>query len=118
MSRPRFLTDQDFNELIERGVLRREPAVEFLHLRDVGMETASDPDVLAYAAAGRWIVLSHDVNTMTAAARDRLAAGQPLSGLLLVRQRALPGPIIDSLILIWAASEAEEWVDQVRFLPV
>jgi hypothetical protein len=28
------------------------------------------------------------------------------------------GPVIDSLILIWSASEAEEWSGQVLFLPL
>jgi hypothetical protein len=28
------------------------------------------------------------------------------------------GPVIDGLVLIWSASEAEEWQDQVRFLPL
>jgi hypothetical protein len=27
-------------------------------------------------------------------------------------------PIIDSLVLIWSASEADEWRDQVIFLPL
>jgi hypothetical protein len=27
-------------------------------------------------------------------------------------------PVIESLVLIWSASEAEEWQNQVRFLPL
>jgi hypothetical protein len=38
MSQPRFLADQDFNEHIIAGVLRREPAIEFVRLRDVGLD--------------------------------------------------------------------------------
>jgi hypothetical protein len=55
---------------------------------------------------------------MPAAASARLAAGQSLAGLLLVRQRDAIGPIIDELVLIWASSDADEWRDQVRFLPL
>jgi predicted nuclease of predicted toxin-antitoxin system len=84
MSRPPFLADQDFNENILRGVHRLEPAVEFWKLRDVGLDKASDAEVLAYAASENWIVVSHDVNTMSAAANTRLRAGQPMNGLLLV----------------------------------
>lgn len=118
MSRPRFLADQDLNEHILRGVLRREPAIEFVELRDVGLEKRSDTEVLAYAAAESQIVVSHDVNTMSAAARVRLDAGQPMSGLLLVHQLTPLAPVIDSLVLIWVASEAEEWLNQVWFLPL
>lgn len=118
MSRPRFLADQDFNEHIPQGVRRAEPAVELLRLRDVGLETSTDTEVLTYAAAGDWIVASHDVNTMSAVAYSRVAAGQAMPDLLLVHQSSPLGPVIDSLVLIWAASEAEEWRNQVRFLPL
>ena len=39
MSRPRFLADNDLNDAIVLGVLRREPAIEFKRLRDLGLET-------------------------------------------------------------------------------
>ena len=37
MSRPRFLADNDLNEHIVDGVHRREPAIELMRARDVGM---------------------------------------------------------------------------------
>ena len=118
MSRPRFLADQDFNEHILRGLQRAEPAAEVLRVREVGLEARPDAEVLAYAAAEGWIVLSHDVNTMSAAAFARLAGGEPLNGLLLVHQRSPIAPVIEDLVLIWASSEAEEWAGQVRYLPL
>ena len=99
------------------GTLRREPAMEFPRLRDLGLETRSDAEVLDYAAREQFIVVSSDVNTMTAEALGRVAAGQVMRGVFLVHQRDPLGPVIGDLILIWAASEAEEWIGQVRFLP-
>ncbi len=49
MSRPRFLADNDLNDAIAVGVLRREPAAEFARLRDLGLATRSDPEVLEIA---------------------------------------------------------------------
>jgi hypothetical protein len=118
MSRPRFLADHDLNEHIVDGVQRREPALEFVRARDVGLSERLDEDVLAYAAQHGLIVVSHDVNTMTNAAYAILDAGGAMHGLLMVQQTKPIGPIIDSLVLIWSASEAEEWIGQVRFLPL
>jgi hypothetical protein len=118
MSRPRFLADHDLNEHIVDGVLRREPALEFVRARDVGLSDRPDAEVLAYAAANGFLVVSHDVNTMPAEAYARVAAAQPMPGLLMVHQAQPIAPIIDTLVLIWSASEAEEWQDQVRFLPL
>ena len=41
-----------------------------------------------------------------------------MSGLLLAHQRTPVSAVIDSLLLIWSASDAEEWSGQVEFLPI
>ena len=47
-----------------------------------------------------------------------MAAGEPMLGLLLAQQDHPARMIIDELIAVWFASEAEEWVGQVRYLPI
>jgi hypothetical protein len=118
MSRPRYLADHDLNEHIVDAVQRREPAIEFIRARDVGMSDRSDDEVLGYAAQHGFIVVSHDVNTMTSAAYEIMDPGGAMHGLLMVQQTKAIAPVIDSLVLIWSASEAEEWIGQVRFLPL
>jgi hypothetical protein len=117
MSRLRFLADHDLNEHIVAGVQRQEPVVEFLRVRDLGMSTRPDSEILAYAASEGLLVVSHDVNTMPAAAYARLAAGESFAGLFMISQLSPIAPIIDSLVMIWAASEFEEWKEEVVFLP-
>jgi hypothetical protein len=118
MSQPQFLADHDLNEHIVAGILRREPALILIRARDIGMHERSDAEVLEYAAEQQLIVVSHDVNTMPAAAFTRIRTGLPVAGLLMVKQSDPVGIIIDDLILIWSASEAEEWQNQVCFLPL
>lgn len=115
---PRFLADHNLNEHIIDGVFRREPALEFLRARDLGLADRPDPDVLDYAATAGLILVSHDVNTMPGHAEARLAAGKPMTGLLMVRQTQPIAPVIESLILIWSASDAVEWCDLIGFLPL
>ena len=118
MSRPRFLADHDLNDRISGGVLRREPAVDWVRLRDVLPPDTPDTQVLEHAAATGRIIVSHDVNTMTAAARARVATGEVMPGLMIVRQSLPIGAVIDDLLLLWTASEGEEWRDRIVFLPV
>ncbi len=44
--RVRFLADADLNVAIVTGVVRREPAINFLTAQDAGLRGMSDPDVL------------------------------------------------------------------------
>src|SRR5947209_15723452 len=113
MSRPRFLADHDFNEHILHGVERQEPTIEIVRVQEVDLHERPDADVLAYAATQHLITLSHDVNTMPAEANARVAAGQAMPGLLLVQQRRPYRRVIEDLVLIAVASEAEEWVNQI-----
>ncbi len=118
MSRPRFLADHDVNEQILNAVLRLEPGIEIDRAREVGMDGRPDPEVLRFAASQGRIVISHDVNTMSAHAYALIASGQPMSGLFLVSQGQPIRTIVEDIILIWSASDAEDWYDQVIFLPL
>ena len=106
------------NEHIIDGVLRREPAIEFIRAREVNLGDHPDPEVLEYAAVNGYVIVSHDVNTMPGHAQERMVAARPMAGLLMAQQRSPIGQIIDSLVLIWTASEAEEWQSQICFLPI
>ena len=118
MSRPRFLADQDLNEHIVEGVRQREPTVEFILARDVGLKDSPDPTVLEFAAVHGYLLVSHDASSMPAHAHRRMTAGKSVRGLFIARQIQSIGPVIEDLVMIWSASEAEEWRDQVVFLPL
>ena len=117
MSRPLF-ADHDFNGRIIDGQFRREPAVGSVLLRDVLAPDTPDAQVLEYAAGAGRVVVFHDVNTMTAAARERIVEGETMAGLIVVRQSLPIGAVIADLLLLWSATEADEWRDQVLFLPI
>lgn len=68
MSRPRFLADEDLRFEIVLAVRRMEPAVEIASVVELGRSGSADADVLAFARAAGWIVVSHDVNTLKAEA--------------------------------------------------
>jgi hypothetical protein len=118
MSRPRFLADHDLTDAIVDGVLRVEPTAEFVRAREIGADRLPDDLLLQRAAAADFIVVSHDENTMSDAAYQRIGHREHMPGLFLVVQGTPVGQVIDSLVLIWAASEAEEWEDRVQYLPL
>lgn len=45
----RFLADENFNNQIVRGVLRRNANVDIVRVQDVGSSEADDPTVLEWA---------------------------------------------------------------------
>jgi hypothetical protein len=116
MARPKFIADADLSEKIIAAVLRREPAIDFLTASDGGTRGLSDPEVLALAAATGRILVSHDRNTMVKHFAE-FCREHHSPGLITVRQKASRKLVVDSLVLIWAASSADEWRNASVFAP-
>jgi len=114
----RFMADADLNAAIVRGCQRREPSMDFLAASDADLTAVPDPAVLALAAEHDRILVSHDFQTMPRHFAALLQAHGASPGLILVPQHLAIGEAIEELILIWAASEAEEWMNGIHTLPL
>jgi hypothetical protein len=114
----RFLTDEDFNNNILRGIRLRAPDLEIVRVQDVGLYSADDPDVLAWAAETGRIVLTHDAETMPGYAYLRVDHGERMPGVFVARKRASMRQIIDDIIVLAECSYDAEWDNRVVFLPL
>jgi hypothetical protein len=100
----RFQADADLNEDILRGVLRREPNLDFRTAVKAGLRSLADSAVLHLAARDGRVLVSHDRRTMPRAfARFVQATSSP--GLLIVSQKTNRLAAIEGLLLVWLASE-------------
>lgn len=117
MSRPRFLADHNFNQDIVDGLTRREPAILIMLASEVDMQESSDPELLEFAARADLLVLTHDLKTMPGHAYERVAAGQPMPGVIAIRQSIGIGRAIEFLLEIWSAGNAQVYRDQVIYQP-
>lgn len=114
----RLAADENFNNAIIRGLLRRKPDLDIIRVQDVGLSGADDPVVLEWAAEGGRVLLTHDVTTMTHYAYERVKAGRPMPGVFEV-SRAVPiGIAIEDILLLAEYSFEGEWEGQVRYLPL
>jgi hypothetical protein len=114
----RFFADENFNHDILRGLLRRQPDIDIVRVQDVQLRGADDATVLEWAAREARILLTHDVNTVTRYALERVTAGLPMPGVFEVARRAPIGVVIEDLLLIVECSQQEEWAGRIYFLPL
>ena len=114
----RLAADEDFNNDIVRGLLRRRPGLDILRVQDAGLSGASDATVLEWAAQENRILLTHDVSTLTRHAYERVAAGHFMPGVFEVSQRLPLGLVIEDILLLAECSLADEWKRQVQYLPL
>lgn len=63
------------------------------------------------------VLVTHDQKTMPGHFAN-FVANQLSPGVLIVPQHLAISSVVEDLLLIWLASEAEEWVNRIRFLPI
>ena len=84
----RLVADENFDNTIVRGLLRRRPSIDIVRVQNVSLSGMDDPTVLAWAAEEHRILLTHDVATITRFAYDRVVQGLPMPGVIGVSTNA------------------------------
>jgi len=113
----RFQADANFNEDIVSGVLRRTPEIDFQTATAGGLESLNDSEVLALSAQEGRVLVTHDRKTVPLHF-GKFIQTHSSPGVLVVSQKAEVSKIIEDLILIWFASDAEEYINSIRTLPL
>jgi hypothetical protein len=114
----RLATDEDFNNRILRGLLRRRPDLDIVRVQDVGLAGVGDAEVLGWAAAEGRVLLTHDVTTMKQCVDERGDAGLPMPGVFEVSQQISIAVAIEDILLLAECSLEGEWEGQIKFLPL
>lgn len=114
----KFLADEDFDNRILRGIIRRLPELDVVRVQDTEAINKTDPEVLEWADKDDRVLLTHDVNTMTYYFRERLGQGYSSPGIFLVPQSVPIGLVIEELVLIAQYSVDDEYRNQMRFIPL
>ena len=113
----RFQADADLNQIIVRATLRREPSINFQTAHTAGLEGLDDNDVLALATEQGRVLVTHDRKTMPHHFGEFILS-KTSPGVLIITQKLPVALAVEDLLLIWAATEAEEWVNRIFVLPL
>ena len=111
----RFQADADLNRIIVRAVHRLEPALDFRTATEAGLKGVEDPEVLALAADAGRLLVTHDQKTMPTHFGE-FVAKRSSPGVIIIPQYLPTATAAEGLVLIWSASEADEWINRIFLL--
>lgn len=114
----KYLTDENFNGRITRGLLRAAPEIDLVRVQDVGLREWDDPDILEWAAQEKRILLTHDVSTITAFAYERVVKGLCMPGVIEADRDAPFGQLIEDILILDECSEEGEFENQIFYVPI
>ena len=113
-----FATDENFNNDIVRGLLRRKPDLNIVRVQDAGLSGAEDSAVLEWAAQQGRVIFTHDASTMIHHTYERARTGKPMPGVFEVNRVVPIAQAIEDILLLAECSIEGEWEGQVRYLPL
>jgi predicted nuclease of predicted toxin-antitoxin system len=114
----KLAADEDFNNRILRGLIRREHDIDLIRIQDTSMAEAQDHAVLEWTVKENRVLLTHDAKTMPRQAYERMAAGRPVCGIIVVPQ-VLPIRIaIEDILILVTCTSQQEWENRIQYLPL
>jgi hypothetical protein len=113
----RFLTDQNFDQDIARGLIARAPNLDIISALNAGVSEYEDPDLLRWTAEHNRILITHDKKTIPDFVIALVSSGFTLPGVILVIKSVSIGRLIDDLELTILCGKAEDFRNDVFYLP-
>jgi len=110
--------DENFNNDILRGLLRRKPDLNVVRVQDAGLSGADDRTILEWAARENRVLITHDVTTITFHANERIRERKRMPGVFEVSRSVPVKAAIEDLLLLAECSYEAEWEGQIRYLPL
>ena len=114
----RFAADECFNLHIVGELRRRNPLIDIATAEERGLRSASDEDVLKWAAREGRVLLTHDANSLRGLAYQRIRNGETTPGVFIVPWAHRIGEAARELELVAGASLDGEWENRVEYLPL
>lgn len=120
MSTIKYLLDEHVDPRFRKALKRYSSEIVVWCIGDAGAPAlgALDPDILIWCDANGFLLVTNNRASMPVHLQEHLASGQHLSGIFILNPKMPMSETIDELILIWEASETEEYLDQMWYLPV
>lgn len=115
---PRFLADENIDPDLVLGLRRKTDGIDIVRVQEVGLRTYGDAAILQWSANEGRILVTHDLRTIPGFAGERMREGLPMPGVILVRVTLSIAAAIDELAVIAGATDADEWVNRIAYLPL
>jgi hypothetical protein len=119
MSAPKFLLDEHVAKRLATALGRVDPNIVVFRMGHMGGPSLGtlDPELVRWAEFQECSTVTLDESTLIADAKAHVRAGAHTWGIFILRSGVSLGKIVNTLAVIAGASQAEEWQDQIVYVP-
>ena len=115
----RFLIDENISPRYRTQLVYHEPSLTVLVIGDEGAPARGtpDPEILEWCEQNQFSLITNNRESMPQHLSDHLLTGHHVPGIFTINRKVSMGLIIDQLILIAGASNEDEYVDRITYIP-
>ncbi len=116
----RYLIDENLPRIYRTQLLDFEPSLTVLMIGEerAPVKGTSDPKILEWCEQNQFILITNNRKSMPKHLSDHLAAGHHVPGIFTINRKVSIRLIIEQLILIAGASDEDEYIDQIIYIPL
>ncbi|MCY4401268.1 MAG: DUF5615 family PIN-like protein [Candidatus Poribacteria bacterium] len=116
----RFLIDENITPEYRTQLLRHEPSLTVLVIGDEGApaRSTSDTDILEWCEQNQFNLITNNRESMPQHLSDHQKKGGHVPAIFTINLAVPMGKIIEELLIIAGASHADEYMDQIVFIPI
>lgn len=120
MSVIKYLLDEHVELLLKKVLKKFSSDMVVWRIGDITAPPLGtlDPDILRWCEKSSFLLVTNNRASMPVHLREHLANGRHAPGIFVLNGNMTIGETVNELATIWGASEAEEYQDQLWFLPV
>jgi hypothetical protein len=120
MSEIRYLLDEHVDPRLRRALKQLAPDLVVWRVGEPGVPALGtlDPEILLWCEARQFSLVTNNRKSMPVHLQAHLAAGRHVPGIFTLNVNMTMGETADELVMIGCACEAEEYLDQLNYLPL
>lgn len=120
MKEIRYLLDENVNPILRIALLRESPNLTVWQVGMLGAPDCGtlDPGILIWCEENEFLLVTNNRKSMPVHLQDHLAQSRRATGIFILNAEMSIGEIVAELVLIATASSAEEYQDQIIYLPI
>jgi len=115
-----FLLDENMGPRLQRALRRSSLEVEIWRVGQPGAPALGTPDreILIWCGAHQVWLVTYNRKSMPVHLAAHVEGGHHVPGVFIVSEDLSIREIIDELVLIAGASFSDEYIDQIKFIPL
>ena len=116
----RFLIDENLSRIYQTQLLDYGQSLTVLMIGDAGAPErgTQDPEILDWCEQNGFILITNNRKSMPQHLKHHLAAGNHVPGIFTISRKVEPKRIVEELMIIIGASDEEEYIDKITYIPL